>query len=176
MKKLTPKRKLFCREYLKDLNGAQAAIRAGFSPRTAREQASQLLTIPAIKEKIEAMSEKRAKKVEVEADDILLELQRLGHADVRAMYDDAGCVKQPKDWPEAIARAVASIEVEELFEGKGQDRKWIGYTKKVKFWNKPQALELMGKHKKLFTDKLEVTGNVTLEQLITGEMPKGDKK
>jgi phage terminase small subunit len=48
----------------------------------------------------------------------------------------------------------------EEFDGVGKDRKWIGYTKKVKFWSKEKCLELMGKHKKMFTDVLEVKGDL----------------
>ncbi len=52
---LTHKQEVFCREYLVDHNGAQAAIRAGYSEKTARNIASQLLAKPAIKGRVEAL-------------------------------------------------------------------------------------------------------------------------
>ena len=50
----------------------------------------------------------------------------------------------------------------------GSERVWNGYIKKIKFWDKPRALELLGKNQKLFTEKVEHSGSVTLEQLVAG--------
>jgi phage terminase small subunit len=50
------------------------------------------------------------------------------------------------DIPEDARRAIAGIEIVEEFEGSGKDREQIGYTKKIKFWDKPKALENLGKH------------------------------
>lgn len=102
----------------------------------------------------------------VEGDRVLHELLRLGYSDIRDIFDERGCILDPKLWPEDLARAVSSIEVDELYEGYGVERQQIGVTKKVKFWNKPQSLELLGKHKKLFTDRIEHSGKLTLEQIL----------
>jgi hypothetical protein len=51
--KLSPKRQRFVDEYCADFNGTQAAIRAGYSPRTANEQAASLLAIPSVKAAVE---------------------------------------------------------------------------------------------------------------------------
>ena len=64
--------------------------------------------------------------------------------------------------PEALRLAISSIEVFEEFEGSGKDRVYIGDTKKLKIWDKVKALELLGKHLKLFTEKLELSGKVEL--------------
>jgi len=184
---LTPKQELFCHEYLKDLNGTQAAIRAGYSPKTANEQAARLLASVSIYQTVDELKAKRNKRIEIEADDVLLELKRLGHADIRQIYDEAGCVKQPKDWPEEIARAISRIEAtEEVVNvqggficadcGKESHRQFTGITKKVWFWDKPKALELMGKHKRLFTDKVEHSGNIKLEDLVLGRETKEEEK
>lgn len=165
---LEPRQERFCQEYVKDLNGTQAAIRAGYSEKAAKEQASRLLTKANVLQLIDALQAKVAEKAGVDSEQVLRELSRVGYSDLRDLYNEDGTVKHPKDWPEHLARAIASIEVEELFEGSGADRTWIGYTKKVKLWNKGQALDLLGKHKALFTDKVEVTGKLTLEQLVDG--------
>jgi phage terminase small subunit len=68
---LTPKQKAFIQEYLVDLNATQAAIRAGYSARTAEQQASRLLSNVKVKEAIQVAMDKRAAKVEITADMVL---------------------------------------------------------------------------------------------------------
>lgn len=163
---LEPRQERFCQEYVKDLNGTQAAIRAGYSPKTANEQSSQLLARLNISARVKELQAVVAEQAQVDAVQILRELSRLGYTDLRGLYKEDGTIKDPKDWSDEIAHAVAGVEVTELFEGSGADRTWIGYTKKVKFWDKTKALELLGKHKKLFTDKVEHSGKLTLEDLL----------
>lgn len=69
--KLTDKQKLFIKEYLVDLNGTQAAIRAGYSEDTANVIASENLTKPYIKEAIQKAMDKRVKKTEITAEYVL---------------------------------------------------------------------------------------------------------
>lgn len=153
---LTDQQKVFCEEYVKDLNGTQAALRAKYSSKGAEVRASELLRISKIKQYVQVLMDARSKRTQIDADRILQELARIGFSDIRTIFDDNGQIKEPKDWPDDIARCVASVEVLEEFEGTGKDRTWIGYTKKVKFWSKEKCLELMGKHKKLFTDVVEI--------------------
>jgi phage terminase small subunit len=173
-KPLTEFEDLFCLEFTKDLNGTQSYLRAK-GPEwkgkrtTAGAECHKLLKKPEVVRKIRTLMEKRAERVQVDSDDVLRELKHLGHSDLRRIYKADGTIMHPHEWPDDIARAIASIEVEELFEGHGDDRTWIGYTKKVKLWPKDKGLELMGKHKKLFTEKHEHSGTVSLEQLVAGE-------
>lgn len=170
MSKLTPKQEQFCKEYLIDLNQTKAAERAGYSAKTAQEISAVLMKKPHVKKRIQELMDKRVAKVEKKSHDVIQELVYIGHSDIRELFDDAGCVRPVKEWPEHIARAVASIEVFEEYQGSGSERQYIGQTKKVKFWDKPKALELKGKHEKLFTDKVEHSGAVTLEQLVAGSV------
>lgn len=81
---LTPKQEAFCREYLIDLNATQAAIRAGYSEKTAQEQSSRLLSNVMVKEYIQRGMEDRAERVQVTADDVLndiLETRKAAAAD-----------------------------------------------------------------------------------------------
>ena len=71
MQKLTPKQEAFVREYLVDLNATRAAIRAGYSPKTAREQASRLLSNVNVMDAISAGKAARAEKLEVTAEQVL---------------------------------------------------------------------------------------------------------
>ena len=70
-KDLTPKQAMFCREYLIDLNGTQAAIRAGYSPKTAQEQSARLLSNVIIQEYVQLLMEERSKRVNITAEDVL---------------------------------------------------------------------------------------------------------
>lgn len=101
---------------------------------------------------------------------ILDELKAIGTVDIRKAYDENGKLKSPHELPDELACVIASVEVEELFEGRGEEREQIGYLKKVKLWDKLRALELMGKNLKMFIDRHEHTGKVTLEELVGGSM------
>jgi phage terminase small subunit len=70
-KKLTPKQKKFCEEYLIDCNGTQAAIRAGYSEKTAKEQATRLLTKVYVKDYIESKQKKTFDKFEITKEQIV---------------------------------------------------------------------------------------------------------
>lgn len=70
-KDLTPKQAMFCREYLIDLNGTQAAIRAGYSPKTAQEQSARLLSNVIIQEYVQLLMEERSERVNITAEDVL---------------------------------------------------------------------------------------------------------
>lgn len=153
---LTDQQKRFCLEFIKDLDGNAAAIRAGYSETSARFQASRLLAQPRVSQACQRLMDERAKRAKIDADQVLVELIKLAKADIRRVFKDDGDLKAVKDFPDDIAAAVSSVEVDELFEGHGKERVQIGYTKKIKFWDKPKCLELIGKHLKMFTDVIEI--------------------
>lgn len=155
---LTPKQKAFIDEYLVDLNATQAAIRAGYASRTANRTGTRLLSNVVIAAKIQAALEARSKRVQVEADDVLRELKRIALSDLRQAFDENGNLKPIHGLPEDIARAISGLEVDELFEGHGDDRERVGRTKKVKFWDKTKALELLGKHLAMWIERREHSG------------------
>lgn len=169
---LEPQQERFCREFIKDLHGTEAAIRAGYSEHSAAQQASRLLRNEKIWKRVEQLRGEQFKRMEVSQDRVLKELQRLGFSDIRQILKEDGTVKDPKDWPQNMARAVRSIEVEEIFEGHGEERTWTGYTKKITFWDKPKSLELLGKHLKLFTEKVEHSATGTLAEILAGTWKK----
>jgi phage terminase small subunit len=74
---LTPKMRAFVREYLVDFNGTQAAIRAGYSPQSANEQASSLLAKPNIKAAVAEKAANVAKKADISAEWVARELRRV---------------------------------------------------------------------------------------------------
>lgn len=82
--KLTPKQKRFCEEYLVDLNATQAAIRAGYSPKTARIIACKLLAKDNITEIIQTRKEKLSKKTEVNQEYVIKSLHKIAERCMQA--------------------------------------------------------------------------------------------
>lgn len=172
---LNPKQAAFVLEYLKDLNATQAAIRAGYSPKSAASQAANLLKLPKVKDELALRMAGRAARVQVDADDILRELLRLARVDIGEAFTEGGALKPLHEMPEDVRRCIAGIEVEDVWDGDSQSGRFkCGELRKVKFWPKVQCLELLGKHLGLFRERVEVEGKLSLEQLVLESL--GDKK
>jgi phage terminase small subunit len=154
---LNDKQERFCREYVKDLNGTQAAIRAGYSTKTAREQASQLLTKLHIQARVKELQAKVVNKLEITSEMILQEILLLARCDLSKAYDSSGNLLPIHEIPEDVRRAMSAYEPTE-------------YGRKAKFYDKTRALELLGKHLKLFTDQIDHKHRVTLGELIDESM------
>lgn len=142
--KLTPREEAFVREYLIDLSATNAAKRAGYSAKTAKEQGYQLLKRPRIAAAIEAAMQARNQRLDASADDVLREITRL------AMFDPAAFVnvKKPADvakLPENVRRAIV---------GWSWDRQGR-FTIKLA---KESALSMLGQHHGLFKSVVEHSG------------------
>lgn len=87
MEALTPKQSAFCREYLVDLNGTQAAIRAGYSPKTANEQAARLLANVSVRSHVQKLMDERVERVARSADDVLRDLHKIKEVNMRETDD-----------------------------------------------------------------------------------------
>lgn len=152
MAKLTEKQKRFVEEYLIDLNATQAAIRAGYSVKTANEQGAQNLAKLSIKEEIcKAMAE-RSRRTGINQDRVVMELAKIAlvnpddvinpeDASVRenASKDDLACIQ--------------SVKVKHSSSDKGDMTE-----REVKLNDKIKALELLGKHLGMWKDKVELSG------------------
>lgn len=150
---LTPRKRQFVREYLIDLNGAQAAIRAGYSPKGASVTGSQLLADPNIKELITAASNKRAAKTEIDAEWLLRDLAQQAQADVADLYNTDGGIKPVSEWPLVWRQGlVAGIDTAKSDDG-------VVVTR-IKLADRTKIRELLGKHTTVgaFTDRIELTG------------------
>lgn len=137
----------FIDEYLVDLNATQAAIRAGYSKRTASEQGYALLRNPQVAPAIEAKRKELAHATGVTRERVIQELAGIAFFDVRKLFNEAGAMKPIHDLDDETARAIASIEIESPTE---RSPVW---TKKVKAWDKKGALEALLKHLGLDQDK-----------------------
>ena len=167
MSDLTDKQRLFIAEYLIDLNATQAAIRAGYSEESARQIGTENLSKPYIAQEIERRLKRRADKLEITADKVLQELAKMAFVDPRKFYNLDGSLKHPTELDDETAMSLAGMDIEEAYEhfGKGQ-AKATGVIKKIKLADKGQNLERLGRHLKLFTDKVEVGADDSLANAI----------
>ena len=158
---LTPQQRLFVHEYLLDRNATQAAIRAGYSPKTAASQGSDLLKVPKVRDLVNAGLERLEKrlteKTEVSLERVLLELRRILLADPLDAWQDELTLKPLHELEPDLRRAISAMKVTEIFEGQGEDRKLAGYLREVKFWNKTEASQQLLRVLGAFHDRLEVT-------------------
>lgn len=130
--KLTAKQERFVNEYMVDLNATQAAIRSGYSPRTANEQGARLLAKASVQESLSKRIKDREARTEITQDKVLEDIEKIKVDAMRQSFD--------KDGNETMANHAAALK----------------------------ACELMGKHLKMFTDRIEHSGNVGLEVLVAG--------
>lgn len=148
VKHLTPRRIRFCEEYARDCNATQAAIRAGYSPRSAPFDASRALRDPMVQAEIHKHTRRISEAADVTARRVLEELARLAFSDLgRVVRVEGGRVVVADTdtlTPDQRA-AVASV---------GQTEAGI----KVSLHDKTKALELLGRYLALFTDRTEVSG------------------
>ena len=164
-KVLTPRQAQFVKEYLIDLNGTQAATRAGFSAKTANEQAVRLLANVSVRSAIEQAQEQRTEKVELTQDRVLLELKRLALFDIRKIFNADGTLKRVVDLDDDTAAAIMSVEMVEI----GTDGQ-LAISKKFKASDKKGALELTMRHMGMLNDKLELTMPTVRIKDFTGKV------
>lgn len=157
-KKLTDKQEMFCREYLLDLNATQAAIRAGYSEKTANRIATENLSKPVIQERIAELKSERIKEVKVDANYVLNRLIEIDQMDVADILNEDGSVKYISDWPKVWRQYISGIDLADMFEGHGDDRELVGILKKIKWPDKVKNLELLGRHFEIqaWKDKIEI--------------------
>lgn len=151
--KMTRKQKRFCDEYLVTLNGTQAAIKAGYSKKCANVIGSENLSKPYIAEYINKRLEELEEKTVMKQKEVMQRLTKIGR----------------RDETETIVVTVKNRR--SFYDGNG--KKVIEETEEPMLVNIPaklsdtnKALELMGRRYALFTDKLDVDGEIGLVKII----------
>lgn len=129
-----------------------------------------------VKSQIETAEAKLNEKLDVTIERVRTELARLAFFDPAALFRDDGSIKPISELDEDTRRAIAGIDVNELFEGNGEDRAQVGYIKKMKLADKGMNLERLGRYLKMFTDKVEVSAADELLARLTAGRKRAAQK
>lgn len=155
------RRAIFVAEYLKDFNGARAAIAAGFAKGRAKETAARLLNEPEVQKAIADAAAARVERTRVDADWVLQRLAEEADADLADLYTEDGALKPVHQWPSIWRKGlVAGVEVEEL----RADGVVMGMVRKLKLSDRVKRLELIGKHVgvQAFREQVEHKGLINI--------------
>lgn len=148
-----PRRERFVQEYLVDLNATQAAIRAGYSPRTAYQAGHRLVKDSEIKEAIAIEQARRAARVQISADRVLKELASIVTARVNDFtVDDNGVVQLADGVPDTAWGALAALERETSYIPQKDGEDIVKHKVKLKLWDKNSAIDKAMKHMGLLKD------------------------
>ena len=166
--KLTPKQAAFVAEYLIDLNATQAAIRAGYSAKTAQEQSSRLLSNVIIEAEIAKAQASRAEKTGINSEWVLTRLASEATADLADLYDANGAIKPIHEWPLIWRQGlVAGIKHQEIKDSEGNATG--DYVVEVKLSDRIKRIELIGKHVDVQAFKDQVDLRASFNVTISGD-------
>lgn len=171
MAELNKRQRQFVEEYLIDLSGTHAAIRAGYSAKTASRISQELFSKPHVAEAVRKGMEERAKRNKISQDRVLQEYAKIAFFDPRRLYDDQGNLVPIQNLPEDVAAAIAGVDVvvgkksdvavaEAAAEAAGGASSTTAITttvRKIKLVDKKGALDSLARHLGMFLDKSEVT-------------------
>jgi len=160
MPPLTDKQAAFVREYLIDLNATAAALRAGYSKKTARFIGSENLTKPNIRLEIKNLIEQRSKDTAIDSAWVLRNLSEMFTADIGDILEDDGSFKAISSMPEVWRKMIVSIDME---EGKGGVK-----IRKMRYVDKLRIIENIGKHIDVgaFQERVRVEGGDLVNQIM----------
>lgn len=156
MAKLTDKQELFAREFIVDLNATQAAIRAGYSEKSSRNQGARMMANDDILDRIAELKSERNEQVGVDAAYVLRRLTEIDQMDVLDILLANGELKPIKDWPKVWRTTLSGMDVVELASADS-----AALLKKIKWPDKVKNLELLGKHVTVQAFKEQVSSEVT---------------
>lgn len=160
MAKLTAKQKRFVEEYLCDLNATAAAIRAGYSSKTAYSIGEENLKKPEIKNAIDKAMAERSRRTGINQDRVLRELAKVAFVNLADVINmDEATIRGDANREDTAA--IASVKVKRIPTENGDITE-----REVKTYDKLKALELLGKHLGMFKDKLDVNLDVNLADLL----------
>lgn len=165
-KALNPKQQQFVVEYLVDLNATQAAIRAGYSPKTAGVQGFDLLKKPEIAAAIETLRNEHAKNTGLTVERVLLEAMRLAFFDIRKLTDAEGNPIPINQLDDDTAAAIQGLELA-TERVRGDDEGVETVVRKYKVADKNSALERLFKHLGLFAkDNAQTNPAEAMQKLL----------
>lgn len=160
MADLNEKQRRFTVEYVKDFNGTQAAIRAGYSERGADVTAARLLGNARVSALIAEHVKAGEARAAVTQDRVVQELARIAFADIRNVMSwdgERSTFKPSTELDDDAARAIASVK-ERTTRTEARNGESVTYleTRELKMYDKLKALEMLGRHLGMFNDKLQI--------------------
>ncbi len=176
---MTGKQKLFVAEYLTDLNATRAAIAAGYGPAVtvAAVAGSKLLRNGKVVAEIAKVQQKRLGKLEITAEKVLQELALMGFANmIDYMTIEDGKLAE-FDYSKLTREQAAAIQeiTMDTTGGSGDGERKLVLRTKFKLGDKRGSLELLGKHLKLFTERIEHSADTSLADLIAAARSRAKK-
>lgn len=148
-----PKRERFCQEYMIDLNASQAYLRTGYTGKNPNARAAELKAIPSVKARIEELMAELSIRTGMNQDRVLRELARIGFLDPTKLIN-AATATVLEDASDDDRAAIASVKV----------KQGATFTEReVRFADKLKALELLGKHLGMFTERIDFTQDIILD-------------
>jgi phage terminase small subunit len=157
---LTVREARFVEEYLVDLNGSAAAVRAGYSPKKVTARACILLARPRVKAAVQAAKEARAKATGITAERVLEEIARIGFADITDYLEQTKTGTKLKKFTEMPPGSTR------VLEGVSESRGPQGDRVSVKLTDKMKALDKLCNHLGICREKVDISGNIDTELTI----------
>ena len=152
---LSPKQTRFVQEYLIDLNGKRAAIRAGYASRSAEVQASRMLRNAKVQKALEAAMQARSRRTEVSSDQVLEELAKIAFANFRDYWPKEGETLDLHRLDRDRTAAVEELTVVETVRGGVLHRRT-----RLKMHDKLAALTNLARHLGMFSDRRVAEGSI----------------
>jgi len=154
---MTGKQQCFVEEYLIDLNATTAAIRAGYSVKSAYSIGAENLRKPQIRARVDYAMAERSKRTGINQDRVVRELARVAFVNLNDLVDtETGAVK-----PDATQDDLAAIAGIRIKTSSGDGGESVEHE--VRLCDKLKALELLGRHLGMFNDKLNITGTEVIQ-------------
>lgn len=142
-RKITPLQERFCHEYVIDLNATKAAIRAGYSAKTAFVQGPRLLDVVSVHSLISKLRDEQKARLKMSSDEVLEEIAKLARSNVKRVFGEGGKILSPHEMDDDVAAAVESFEARLEFADDGAPPEEI---RKIKMHSKLGALKILAQH------------------------------
>jgi phage terminase small subunit len=143
---ISEKQRIFLNEYLKDLNGKQAAIRAGYSVKSAKVTASRMLTNANLRNELSKQIREIYDNYKNDQEKVIRELAVVGFSritDYMTILKEGITIKDTNEIPEELIGAISEVTIADTKDGK---------RKSIKLHSKIEALKLLGNYHRLFDE------------------------
>ena len=162
--RLTEQQKRWARFYVVDFNATQAARDAGYSRKSAAEAGYCNAHNPLVLIYVQELMDRRNRRLDIDADYVLLRLAAIDNMDFVDILDDEGCVLPVRNWPKVWRTSISSVDFGKLIKAKDDPQKLLQIIEKIKWPDTLRTLELLGKHVNVqaFNEKISTDNTHTI--------------